>query len=417
MKFKYLFTLLIFLCLAASQARAGIRPSFQLDTSSWNATDIVVATEGKKIDGVFRVLETWKGELNVGDTIKVPELASFAPEATRVVINEWHQKEKTARIVVTGERMVLFLKRETDESAGEKESGIQRSSAALKLVPTGFFDEFNVSVAWIEQGKSFAFVQVFNPGPSRLSSLGTTEEELKSRAFAVTDIQRTLLEAVAIADPPTRAAALEPFARHELYQVRQEAFKQLMKCDRAALPVLRRMLADDTLLDIHSSLVAVMAEAGKNEAGPDLTGILEKDLKFWKNAGPVLEKGWWNGAGFDSWEKAVPLRNRYSRDYEAILALKNRPQRNSELLLTEFRDFWNSLPQLAEIGSEQLGQALDEALTELDRLKVNTRAIRFEGLHTFGESELLSEVREAVGDLNEVSDVTPDWIEKRRCDS
>lgn len=56
---------------------AGIRPSFMPEESSWRATDIVVVTEGKEIDGVVQVIETWKGELKPGSTLTIPELAEF----------------------------------------------------------------------------------------------------------------------------------------------------------------------------------------------------------------------------------------------------------------------------------------------------------------------------------------------------
>src|SRR5262245_46364145 len=156
MKPKYFaFILLTLILLSASQARAGIRPSFDLDTSAWNATDIVVATEGKKIDGVFRVLETWKGDLSVGDTISIPALASFGPETSRVVSDLRYQKEKGPRIVVSGDRMVLFLKREPHQSATETGGGSSLSSNSIRWKPTGVFDDFNVSVTWMEEGKSF----------------------------------------------------------------------------------------------------------------------------------------------------------------------------------------------------------------------------------------------------------------------
>src|SRR6266508_1230362 len=81
--------LLFLLCGNHSPVSAGIRPSFGIEVCSWNATHIVVATEGKTIDGVFRVLESWRGDLNPGDTIKIPELASFKPRSSRAVSEPW----------------------------------------------------------------------------------------------------------------------------------------------------------------------------------------------------------------------------------------------------------------------------------------------------------------------------------------
>ena len=413
MKFKYLsFIPLILLCLSPSQALAGIRPSFDLETCSWNASDIVVATEGKKIDGVFRVLEIWKGNLNPGDTIKIPELASFVPESARVVSDPRYQKEKSPRLVVTGDRMVLFLRRNDGEPAQETSDRTVRSAASIQWQSAAFYDEFNVSVVWIDQGKSFAFVQVLNPGPSLLIDLGFSEDEVKNCALEITEIRKSLLQTVAIADPATRAVALEPFAHHSVYQARDDAFEALKKCGSAAVPVLRRMLADDSLIDIHARLVEVLGEAANKDAGPLLAAIIEKDLEYWKKTGPVLKKGWWNGTGFDSLEEVEPFRDRYSRDYEALQQLTKRPYRTSEALLTELRDFWRSLAQLEEI--DQLSKASDDALRELNRLKTNTRAVRFEGLRTFGESELVKAVREKVDVFSDDATITPDVIEKAK---
>jgi len=411
MKPKYLnFIALTFILISVSQARAGIRPSFSLESSSWDATDIVVATEGKNIDGVLRVLETLKGDLATGDVIKIPELGSFKSESSRTVSKDWLPRGFSSPFIVTGDRMVLFLRRESVALVKNTEESVAHSSASIRWTPAGFFKEFSVSVVWIEQGESFGFFQVMNPGPSVLIKF-SSETDLKSQALEVDDIQKSLRQAGAISDPAARAAALEPFARQTLYPARIEAFEQLVKCELAALPVLRALMADDSLLHIHGSVVSALAEAGKNEAGPDLQSLIQKDLDFWRKAGPQLEKGWWNGSGFDSIEKVEPLRDRYSRDYETLRALVRRPYPKSEMLITEFRDLWHSLPQL---GSDQLFEACNEALRELDRVKAKTNVVRFEGLRTFGEAELLSELHSKIDNLDKDSGITPAVIEKAK---
>ena len=387
--------LLVLLCGSHSLISAGIRPSFDLETCSWNATHIVVATEGKTIDGEFRVLESWKGDLNPGDTIKVPELASFKPPSSRAVSDAWSEKQKSNQgLFVTGERMVLFLKKDSRGSTSEAGDSGPPSSASIRWNSSSFYDEMNVSVVWIETEKAFGFVQVMNPGPSLLITLGLSEELLKNRALEIKDIQDSFFLSAAIADPAKRAEALASFVHHSLHQARGAALEALQRSGKPALPVLRRMLADDSLLDIHAVLIDVLAEVGKNDVGSDLTELIEKDLAFWRATGPLLKRGWWNGKGFSSLEDVVPLRDRYSEVYSALLALRRRPYRESQTVVTQFRDFWRSLPQLEEIGSDQLTQACDEVLRQLDRLKSNANAIRFEGLHVFDESDLLFALRE-----------------------
>ena len=52
---------------------AGIRPSFSLDYCSWHATEIVLV-EVTPIPGTFRVMESSKGDLKLGNLVTVPEL-------------------------------------------------------------------------------------------------------------------------------------------------------------------------------------------------------------------------------------------------------------------------------------------------------------------------------------------------------
>ena len=54
---------------AAPAAWAFYLPSFNLDESAWHATHIVVVSEGQKIDGELRVLESWHGDLRRGERL------------------------------------------------------------------------------------------------------------------------------------------------------------------------------------------------------------------------------------------------------------------------------------------------------------------------------------------------------------
>jgi hypothetical protein len=52
---------------------ASLKVKFSVDSASWEATNIVVV-ETTPIDGVFDVLESWKGNLTKGTQISIPEL-------------------------------------------------------------------------------------------------------------------------------------------------------------------------------------------------------------------------------------------------------------------------------------------------------------------------------------------------------
>lgn len=73
-------------CFFAAHAVAlgGIRPSFLPQESAWRATDVVLVTEGKEIDGVVEVIETLKGDLKPGVTLTLPDLAEFKTKEARL---------------------------------------------------------------------------------------------------------------------------------------------------------------------------------------------------------------------------------------------------------------------------------------------------------------------------------------------
>src|SRR5215470_749412 len=106
----YLLTSGLLVLLFVSSASGGIRPSFSPEASGWRATDIVVVTEGGEIDGVLKILETWKGDLKPGQTIIVPELAEFRTDEARSVDKSWDSNPKKELRYVTGQRMILFLR-------------------------------------------------------------------------------------------------------------------------------------------------------------------------------------------------------------------------------------------------------------------------------------------------------------------
>jgi hypothetical protein len=103
---------------ASPHVQAGIRPSFHLEHCAWHATDIVVASEGEAIDGKLSVLKVLAGALKIGDTISVPELDQFRAKESRTVHPHWRTSDnKEPPLVLTGDKLVLFLKRGGDKVA------------------------------------------------------------------------------------------------------------------------------------------------------------------------------------------------------------------------------------------------------------------------------------------------------------
>ena len=155
----------IFLAIGLIPLEAGIRPSFDLDQCSWNATHIVlVQTTVNEV--VVSVVESWKGDLKPGDSIEIPELK---PNENAVPLSS-HPKpagfdlpdksgisEQIPRQPI-GSRMTLFLKKQEGSDAGTRMKWEPASRGGMK-----------VSILWIDGGKAFCFQQRMNPGPSELS--------------------------------------------------------------------------------------------------------------------------------------------------------------------------------------------------------------------------------------------------------
>lgn len=328
---------------------AAIRPSFWVDDSAWSATDIVVATEGETIDGELQILEVWKGGLQVGGKISIPELAAFAPESKRTVTPGWlDEKKEELPARVTGSRLALFLKK------GE--------GASEKWLPATFYKEMNVAVVWSEQGKAYSFLQQMNPGPSLLMALRSSEAEIKAQTMKILETQTALAEAASIKSLSLRAEALRPFINSKPNHAIQLALAELTKCGEAALPVLRAMLNDQTLLHRHFDIVEVLGAVGGTAVGAELTCLVETETKFWEQSAPKLEQEWWHG----KWPRIVPLQNRYSKIMSALYALKKMKYGGCKIAVTQLRDFWRSLPQLeGKNGRSQLSEECEAVLKAL----------------------------------------------------
>jgi len=173
-------------------------PSYLAD-----ATDIVVVTEGGKIDGEVKVLDVWKGDLEKGEWITVPELAGFAGKKSRAVSGRPQGKVPLSvrprmaafRIKgylygrsplfvadhVTCKRLVLFLKRvsEAVEKLPEGDGG-----DSVHYVPAGLEGNIKTSVAWIEHGWAYFYTCFVSPGEVTLMGPEKSEKDLKAEVMA-----------------------------------------------------------------------------------------------------------------------------------------------------------------------------------------------------------------------------------------
>jgi hypothetical protein len=334
MRAARLLSILTGMVIWTSRVLGEIQPSFHLDPCAWNATAIVVVTEGEAIDGKVDVLESWKGNLRRGEQITLAELAGFAPEASRSIAKGWHRNDETVPAFVTCSRMILFL---------------------------GGAKDMKVSMAWVEDDDVFVFSQQMNPGPSELRSSGMSELQVKQVVDDIVVAQRRLTEAIQ-SDDATRLESIAPsLLRVESAYVRRFILEALGAAGESAVPALRQVLHDESFLDHHADAIAAIGKAGGSDAAPEITRLLEQELTFWQRVGPRSSQGWWNGEGVEA-DELNRLRSHYGRTYAALTALKGMHFVGSREVVTRLRTLWRSHQALRDVGNDQIGEECDELL-------------------------------------------------------
>jgi hypothetical protein len=335
---------------------AGIRPSFWLDYSSWYATEIVLV-EVTSRPAVFRVLESWKGDLEVGSTVAVPELQPVAGAieiaAYPTEFEEISRGGRNEQIPAhhDGSRMILFLKKAADASNDQWQGADD-------------FGEMKTSVVWIEDGQLYCFKQVVNPGPSLLVPWDAGLDKMKDRIREIRRIQLELLKVISIQDPAARAEGLKVNVHSDISEAQQLALDELGKCGPKALTTIREMLADPAFADEGAELVKAFASAGGESVGEELDGRLQEQLRFWQATAPTLPVGWWNQ---DATPHA-PLREKYMQTRELVLALEHLHYRPALITAEVLSNFWRSLPQLNDASG------LNEIISECDKLVAEMQA-------------------------------------------
>lgn len=328
---------LVLLAVAAPRASASRGPDFGLDENGWDATDIVVVTEGETIDGKVKVLETWAGSIAVGQELEFPELARFAPERERTVT--WTGAEYDCpAIVVSGSRMVLFLFRER---------------AALEAVDS--WGHHSTSTAWIEGGQ--AYTRSYDMFGATLGEHGT-EEAMRTRVLELRKLKEARREALDLKDPAQRARALGPFM-HE-WVARQGTLDGLVRCGPHALPVLCELLDDPSRTGYELyELLAAGYEAAGAEGVNVLIGFLGTvATRLERSSDPAVE---WSRAHDPVEGREARSRSRRSSVLMVVLTLAEAPDPRGRRVLER-------LQRVAVLHADRgLLEACDEALAACSR--------------------------------------------------
>jgi hypothetical protein len=261
--------LLLLIFLAASAGLfASVGPSFMLNYSVWDATDIVmVVTIGQ--DGVFEVTESWKGALDPGFRISIPQLAPSAGEDIR----PW----------TVGGQMVLFLKRSVSEGL-------------LRWAPAGPLKEFPASAVWLRGGEVYRFVPGSNPRVSLFAKSKLTEAEFRARVAEVLRVREDM-DAIILEPAELRATHLKKYASSEISPAKQFALRALGNAGASGLNVFRELLDAASSGDDVSMLVQAYATAGGVAVAEDLDLRLRHLVELWRVKTSPVQPGWWDAGG------------------------------------------------------------------------------------------------------------------------
>ncbi len=352
---------------------AGIRPSFDVGHCSWNASNIILATETDASSGVFRVIESWKGHLQTGEVVTIPELVSFASESSRIIDYSlgFYKQQTTEHFqkFVTGQKMVLFLKKSSTFTPikNGNQNNITYQENVTWLPASWYKNDMWVSVVWFEQDSVYAFEQVMNPGPSLLIPLRQNENKFKENVLHYVKVKYDLEEILKEPDLNKRVVELRKFIPSDIGYATGDAFDALGKCGTYAIPILLNILQDTTMLSYHSNAIGSLNAAGDSNLGLEMTNLVIEETKFWEKQAPSLEVGWWSGSGKPiHWEIVNPLRDRYGKLLNALYILQRIHYPECKIAVQNLRDLWNSYPQLDDpSGLNQMSQTCDNILKSL----------------------------------------------------
>jgi hypothetical protein len=273
--------LLLAAALAASPglALASIPPrGFDVPNHTWAATHIIVVEDGK-------VVESWKGNLKVGD--KLPEgAAAYARIRPPAFDKDWldHAGEKPP--VVTGKRMVLFLC--YVPNYGEKDPVWM--GADCPGFPTHPPSAENV--AWIEGTRVYSvggWSYRWNGGLGSTGGIAALKEEVErglelqakfDAAKAERDAGRRVERLIALLGPVHAYSSL--WGKHDVIDA-------VGACGKAAVPKLVEWATDPRTKFRHEAMGA-LCRIG-DDALDAVINILNSETAYWNLVAANLKPG------------------------------------------------------------------------------------------------------------------------------
>lgn len=345
----------VFLTLGAIPVDAGIRPSFSVDHCSWNAMHIVLVPTTPK-DGVFSVVESWKGNLKPGDSLEVPELK---PNKDSVPISSFPKpqglgsedtqgiSEQIPRQPV-GSRMILFLKKKEEGNVASPSAG---NTMGTQWESASGVGGMKVSAVWIDGAKSYCFIQWMNPGPSALSeclsfqAMSSDVAVFTARIQRILQVQKHLAETMAMKNhPEARADRLGRIALGDVWEAQREALDALGKSGTVALPEILQVMDEPPVPYDGEVTIRAFVEAAGKDSGKLLHARLQQHLIYWKAVGPTLTPNWLD-------QLIEPGASLFVKFNETVLLIRELDRKHyapATQTVAELHDFWVSQPLLCD---------------------------------------------------------------------
>lgn len=295
---------------ARGSAQAEILPSFSLEYCTWHASHIVEVSQGLKRDGVLTVTNSWKGDLKNGEVLSFPDLQQFAWEERRKILVFPGSKVPPKRVThVSGLRMVLFLKK--NDQAGRD------PNKAHSWQGTSWGSSINTSLAWMDAGEAFAYVQIMNPGGQVIWPLEMTEMLFKEKVTQIARTKENLNQVLALKDAGRRAKGLRELVQTGLPLCEADAVEALGQCGEQGLPVIQELVDKSPRMTVTANLIRAMGKIGGANAGKQLLSLLKEEFVFWQKRGPQLKNDWWQDWTLGQ-QEVYSLRDRNTK-FNAIL--------------------------------------------------------------------------------------------------
>lgn len=342
-----IFALVIGTFALGSSAHAEVRPSFDLQSCTWHATHIVEVFQGMNRNGILTVNSSWKGDLRNGEVLKFSELRQFAPEDQRKVFVFDKPKFPPKRAThVSGLRMVLFLR---------KNANAGREPMQAPWQGTSWGPDIATSLAWLDGGEAFAYIQFTNPGDRVILPLDMTEKQFKDKVLRITETKEKLNQALEMKNTVRRARELKGLIQTGEPVCQRDAVEALGRCGEAALPVIQELLDRNPPMTLTADLIGAMGRIGGGEAGTKLVALLKEEFVFWQKRGPQLTGDWWHDWRLGQ-KEVYALRDRNTK-FNAILgALADADYDECRPLVREIYAFVKAHPYLDTGGGYAIRQ-------------------------------------------------------------